>query len=114
MRIIIQDTSKEHSTDSDALIRRKVRGLSRYAPVLKDAVVEVRHDRHHKKGAVASVEISLHLFCHGNLPIRATMSAGDIHTALDDALEKIKRQLSAHKEKDRTVSRTAIRTARGK
>src|SRR3989338_11263832 len=99
MKIIIQDTAKEHNKELDALIRRKVRTLSRYAAFVKDAVVDVTHDRHHRKGNVASVEIALHLFCHGNLPLRATETAEDTHAALDAVLEKLKRQLTSHKEK---------------
>lgn len=114
MRIIIQDTAKEHNAERDALIRRKVRALSRNAPALKDAVVDVQHGRRHKKGENAYVEISLHLFCHGSIPLRAAESSYDIHAALDLCIEKIKRQLSTHKEKDRTLSRDEIRTMRGK
>ncbi|MEK7122383.1 MAG: ribosome-associated translation inhibitor RaiA [Patescibacteria group bacterium] len=114
MRIIIQGTPKEHSKELDPVIRSKVRGLTRYAPVVKEAVVDVHHDRHHRKGSVAYVEISLHLFCHGNLPIRATETANDIHAALDLALEKVKRQLVAHKEKDTAVQKKVIRKASGK
>lgn len=114
MRIIIQGTPKEHSRELDLLIRRKVRGLTRYAPVLKDAVVDVQHDRHHRKGRVAYVEISLHLLCHGNVPIRATETANDVHAALDLTLEKVKRQLATHREKDGALEKKEIRKARGK
>ena len=114
MRISIKDTSKEHDKELDALIRRKVRTLTHYAPILKDAVVDVQHDRHHRKGNVAYVEISLHLFCHGNLPIRATETGSDVHAALDLVLEKLKRQLTSHRDQDIHKERALIRAARGK
>lgn len=114
MRITIKDTAKERNKTLDALIRRKVRGLIHYAPILKDAVVDIEHDRHHHTGKVASVEVSLHLFCHGNLPIRASETAPDVHGALDLVLGKLKRLLATHVQKDRAVFPKIIRAARGK
>lgn len=113
MKIIIQDTVKEHNKELDAFIRRKVRTLAHYAAFVKDAVVDVQHDRHHRKGNVASVEIALHLFCHGNLPLRASSAEPDVHAALDTALEKLKRQLATHKEKETQRGHDSIRAARG-
>lgn len=114
MKIIIQDTAKEHSAQLDTLIRRKIRTLSRYAAFVKDAVIEVVHDHHHRKGNVTTVDISVHLFCHGNLPLRASSVAPDVHAALDTALEKLKRQLGSHKEKEAHHNPSIIREARGK
>ncbi|MBI4253365.1 ribosome-associated translation inhibitor RaiA [Candidatus Uhrbacteria bacterium] len=114
MKIIIQDTAKERKPELDTLIRRKVRTLSRYAAFVKDAVVEVVHDHHHRKGNVATVDISLHLFCHGNLPLRASSTGSDVHAALDTALDKLKRQLGSHKEMEAHHNPTIIRQARGK
>lgn len=115
MKIIIQDTAKERgAAELDTLIRRKVRTLSRYAAFVKDAVIEVFHDHHHRKGNVTTVDISVHLFCHGNLPLRASSVAPDVHAALDMALEKLKRQLGSHKEKETHHNSSIIREARGK
>lgn len=114
MKIIIQDTAKERGAELDVLIRRKVRTLSRYAAFVKDAVIEVVHDHHHRKGNVTTVDISVHLFCHGNLPLRASSVASDVHAALDMALEKLKRQLGSHKEKETHHNSSIIREARGK
>lgn len=114
MKIIIQDTAKERGAELDMLIRRKVRTLSRYAAFVKDAVIEVVHDQHHRKGNVTTVDISVHLFCHGNLPLRASSVGPDVHAALDAALEKLKGQLESHKEKETHRNSSIIREARGK
>jgi len=112
MRITIQ--GKKDQPTPDPLIEKKIKTLSRYLSTIEDVVVEAAHDHHHRKGAVASIEITAHLLCHGNDPIRAHETADDIHAALDGALQKMKHLLTLHKEKETHVDRAAIRVARGK
>lgn len=112
MNIIIQ--GKKDQATPDALIEKKVEALSRYCSKVKDMVVEVAHDHHHKKGDVASVELTAHLLCHGNTPLRAHETASTIQEALDCALGKMKQLLVAHKDKEGIIDRAAVRAARGK
>jgi ribosomal subunit interface protein len=112
MNIIIQGKADQQL--SDAFLEKKVQALSRYCSSIKDMVVEARHDHHHRKGNVFSVEITAHLLCHGNLPLRACETASDMHEAVDRAVQTMKHLLVAHKDKEEHVDRDAIRTARGK
>ena len=112
MNIIIQ--GKKDQATPDSLIEKKVQALSRYCSKVKDMVVEVSHDHHHKKGDVASVELTAHLLCHGNTPLRAQETASTIHEALDCVLGKMKQLLTAHKDKDGSVDKAVVRAARGK
>ncbi len=112
MNIIIQ--GKKDQVTPDVLIEKKVQALSRYCSKVKDMVVEVSHDHHHKKGDVASVELTAHLLCHGNSPLRAHETASTIPEALDCALGKMKELLVEHKDKEGSIDRVAVREARGK
>ena len=112
MNIIIQ--GKKDQATPDEYIEKKVETLSRYCSTIKDMVVEVAHDHHHKKGNVVSVELTAHLLCHGNLPLRTHETASDIGVALDSAVGKMKQLLTDHKDKDGIIDRKAIRSARGK
>ncbi|MBI4600236.1 HPF/RaiA family ribosome-associated protein [Candidatus Uhrbacteria bacterium] len=112
MNIIIQ--GKKDQRTPDAFIEKKVATLSRYCASVKDMVVEVAHDHHHKKGNVARVELTAHVICHGNLPLRAEKIASDIREALDGAVETMKHLLVAHKDKECRVDRAAVRRASGK
>ncbi|GEM_PF-3224253 len=112
MNIIIQ--GKKDQVTPDELIEKKVQTLSRYCSTIRDMVVEVSHDHHHKKGNVASVELTAHLLCHGNLPLRAHETSSDIVVALDCAVGKMKQLLTDHKDKEGQVDKAAARAARGK
>ena len=112
MNIIIQGKKDQYTPD--AMVEKKVEMLSRYLGTIKDMVVDVSHDHHHNKGNVVTVEMTAHLLCHGNAPLRAHEVGGDIHEALDGAIQKMKHLLSTHKDKEDHVDRSAIREASGK
>lgn len=109
MNIIIQGEKLHAQT-----IEKKVQTLDRYCSALKDMMVEVVYDHHHKKGNVVSVQLIAHLLCHGNLPLRTSQTGSDLHEAVDNAVQTMKHLLISHKDKEEHVDRDTIRKASGK
>src|SRR3989344_8368243 len=100
MRIILQAKNMELTPSIKEFVDEKIGLISKLLPPKEEALAEARVEvgkpsRHHSKGFVFYAEVNLKI---GSALLRATEEHLDLHTAIDEARDKIERQLRKFKE----------------
>ncbi|MDD5749501.1 MAG: ribosome-associated translation inhibitor RaiA [Patescibacteria group bacterium] len=95
------------SDDFDAYLREKFSALEKYQEEIMDFQVNLKGDRHHRKGDIYKVEVKV-ILPHKK-PIIIKESDADPRRAVDIIQEKISRQLIKHKDKKFARLRKNIR-----
>ena len=114
MNISLRAVRINRTPEFDAAIEKKVQTLQRYSEYIKDIVVQISGDAHHKKGDVVRVEMMLYLVQAGSKPLRVEEVASDVHEALDRALATMKKNITALKGKKSLLKKNLVRAIRGK
>ncbi len=107
MRINIKTTNIELTTALSAYVEEKLRSVEKFAVPHKseDPIAEVdigKSTRHHQSGDVFCAEVNI--IVRGK-HFRATSEKDDLYAAIDDMRNELVRELTSHKEKDRTLVR---------
>ena len=108
MNIAIKATHLDLTPSIQEYVEEKVGHLEKFISVL-EGKVELDRDQHHHRGDVFRAEIMLVMA--GKL-MRADAEAGDIYSAVDLVIPKLKEQIGKFKDKKQTQERSGARKAR--
>ena len=113
MRINVRTHHCEMTDVLSEFLDGKLTGLDKYLEGIKDAYVELTMDAHHRKGDVATAEVTLHLLGDSDTLLRAEADADDLHAAVDMVVGKLKGQIQDYKDHRRALEKDTIRGMKG-
>lgn len=109
MNISIKGTYVDLTPAVKRYVEEKIGHLEKYLVAL-EAKVELARDRHHHTGEVFRAEVTMPV---GGRSIRAEATSGDVYSAIDLVIPKLKEQIEKFKSKRRTLQRRGGRSAKG-
>lgn len=110
MNITIKATHLELTPSIKKYVEEKIGHLGKFI-VAQEAMVELDRDQHHHSGQVFRAEV---MFVIGGKLMRADVEAGDVYSAVDLVIPKLKEQIAKFKDKRVTMQRRGARSARRK
>jgi putative sigma-54 modulation protein len=110
MNISIKTTKLDLTPAIKKYVEEKVGRLEKYIKT-EEAKVELGRDQHHNTGDVFRAEIMLFM---GGKVMRAEVESGDIYSAVDLVIPKLKEQISKFKDKKETLWKSGARKAKQK
>lgn len=114
MRISIKATNIEMTEPLQLYVTEKIESVQKLTNAAEDslyAAVEIgKTTNHHKNGDVFRAEVNFHV---AHSLIRAVSVKDDLYAAIDEMRDELTRELTSHKNKDRTLMRKGAAAIKG-